>query len=209
MIAYGRRLTVALSALLVIAAATGAGVAYSIGHGSIAGTGVAADGAGDPAGSSTSLPDKSGATASTRDGVSSSTATSAGDRVAVALSPSAENSLYAAEVVDLIERYFTAINRGDYDAWLATVSTGQSKRDRDSWTTDYSTTRDSDVYVSDITPGDPLTVRMQFVSHQSLEFAPAALPATCVRWDVTYKILDEGVGLRVDTSAKKPSLAPC
>lgn len=129
--------------------------------------------------------------------------------VTVALSPSAEAVPRAQEIADLLSRYFTAINRHDYDAWLTTVSTAQAKRDRDSWTVDYSTTYDDDIYISDIEKGDPTAVRMQFVSHQSLEFAPAELPAECVRWDVTYEVLDEGVGLRVGLSLQAPALAAC
>lgn len=206
MIAHSRHLTAALVAALAVLLSSGAVAAYAVGHGAIAGTGVVdvASG-GSTTGAATTATEATSATGAPTD----ATTAPDGGPVEVTLSPSAENSRYATAVTDLISRYFTAINRGDYDAWLATVSTGQAKRDRDSWTVDYSTTQDSEIYISDITPGDPLTVRMQFVSHQALEFAPAALPATCVRWDVTYKILDEGVGLRVDTSAKQPALASC
>jgi hypothetical protein len=202
MVPYGRRLTSALVVALVIVALTGAGLAYlARPQRALAGVGQAAD-----------LPQGSvSRTASTTPAPGSST--SASDKpprsVVVSLSPSAENAPQARDVADLIQRYFSAINRHDYDSWLTTVTTAQARRDRDTWTDDYSTTHDSDIYVSDITPGDPLTVRMQFVSHQALAFAPTALPAECVRWDVTYQILDEGVGLRVGTSAKKPAVAPC
>jgi hypothetical protein len=127
----------------------------------------------------------------------------------IRMSPRALTSARAQEVGDLLQRYFGAINRHDYDAWLTTVSRSQATRGRDDWVNDYQTTKDTDIYVSDIQDGNPLTVRMQFMSHQSVELAPSALPLPCVRWDVTYQLVDEGIGLRVGNSAEKPSMAPC
>ncbi len=206
---YGRRLTLALVALLVVIAVTGAALAYLVGrdHGI---EGLAKAGGTLPsrvASITVTTPTTADATSATATGGAGTGAV--GGPVNVTLSPSAEAAPQARDVTDLIVRYFSAINRHDYDAWLTTVTTAQARRDRDSWTTDYSTTHDSDIYISDITQGAPLTVRMQFVSHQAVAFAPAALPAECVRWDVTYQILDEGVGLRVGTSAKQPTMAPC
>jgi hypothetical protein len=127
----------------------------------------------------------------------------------IEMSPRALSSPRAQEVADLLQRYFDAINRHDYDAWLTTVSRSQATRDPDDWARDYKTTRDTDIYVSDIQDGNPLLVRMQFMSHQAVELAPSAMPLPCVRWDVTYQVVDEGIGLRVGTSAEKPSMAPC
>jgi hypothetical protein len=127
----------------------------------------------------------------------------------IKMSPRALSSPRAQEVADLLQRYFGAINRHDYDAWLTTVSRSQATRDPEIWAKDYQTTRDTDIYVSDIQAGNPLLVRMQFISHQAVELAPTALPLPCVRWDVTYQVVDEGIGLRVGTSAEKPSMAPC
>lgn len=202
----GRPLTLALVAALIALLVLGASAAYAIGHsGGLAGQPLGAD---QPSGAPPS-PSETTTTDSVTSGEVTQSSADPQAPLVVTLSPSAEASPNAVEITDLLSRYFTSINRHDYDAWLTTVSTAQAKRDRDSWTTDYSTTYDSDIYVSDITAGDPMTVRIQFVSHQSLEFAPTALPAECVRWDVTYQVLDEGVGLRVGLSAQKPALAPC
>lgn len=199
-----RALIVTLAALLIV----GAGAGYAVGRAQVL-TGQPI-GAEQPHGTQSPTSDSGSATAESADPEDAeSTEEDPHDPLPVTLSPSAEASPHAREITDLLSRYFTSINRHDYDAWLTTVSTAQAKRDRDSWTTDYSTTYDHDIYVSDITDGDPMTVRMQFVSNQSLEFAPPALPAECVRWDVTYQVLDEGVGLRVGLSAEKPALAPC
>ena len=219
-----RRLTLMLSTALVVLVVAGAAAAYAVGH---LGRGTVLDGhATSSRGSSGAVPGAAhvtnhpsaggGATSSTQSGKASASGSSgatgtaeANEPVAVTLSPSAETSPHAQDVADLISRYFTSINRRDYDAWLTTVSTAQAKRDREDWTTNYSTTHDSAVYISDITVGTPVTVRMQFTSRQAIAFAPPQLPAACVRWDVTYQVVDEGVGLRVGMSAKQPALAPC
>lgn len=211
---YGRRLTIALVVALLVITATGAGLAYLVGRDIAIGGVAMVDGTAPGGSASTTVTpstDHGAATTapgSTTSGAASGTVAPTGP-VTVTLSPSAEAAPQARDIADLIMRYFNSINRHDYDAWLTTVTTAQARRDRDSWTTDYSTTQDSDIYISDINQGDPLTVRMQFVSHQDVAFAPPQLPAECVRWDVTYEILDEGVGLRVGTSAKAPAMAAC
>ncbi|MBN9609480.1 MAG: hypothetical protein J0I11_09195 [Actinobacteria bacterium] len=229
MMRSGRRTTLLLSLALAVLMVAGAGAAFAVGHAQraavrLAGAGSAgsagqapsaspsagtADGSvGEPAATVGSIAVSVGAPPTDRTTGTADPSASKGP-VAVGLSPRAESTPQARDVTDLISRYFTAINGHDYDAWLSTVTTAQAKRDRDDWTRDYSTTRDSDVYISDITAGNPLTVRMQFTSHQAIQFAPAELQAQCVRWDVTYRVQDEGVGLRVGTSAKPPAIAPC
>lgn len=130
--------------------------------------------------------------------------------IEVVFSPRAAAWPTAEEIGTLLQRYFASINNLDYDAWLTTVSTSQALRDRSSWMHDYSTTTDVDIYISDIEQTeDGLQVRMQFTSYQDAEFAPPQLPEECVRWDVTYFVVDEGTGLRVDLSAQRPALAAC
>jgi hypothetical protein len=230
----GRRLTLTLAGVLAVVLVLGAGAAFAVGRaqrlagapgsgpdssgGGVVASSMTTDGRPSSGTTATGSPGASpapsgtpGPSATPSAGGGSAPPPSSGDggSVQVPLSPSAEGSPHAAEISGLIRRYFTAINRHDYDAWLATVSTAQAKQTYEKWIAGYKTTRDSDIYVSDINEGDPITVRMQFVSHQSVELAPSGLKAPCVRWDVTYKIVDEGTGLRVGTSAKSPSMAAC
>lgn len=232
----GHRLTLALSAALVVLMVAGAGAAFAVGrarHGAGAAAGgtssqitsrsVAVSTSTSPGPTATADQEATRATPPPSAGPASSSAASPpaasaaassaspGPQAApaVVLSPAAEASPYGQAVHDLLARYFAAINRRDYDAWLTTVSTSQATRNQDEWTDSYRTTRDSDIYVSDIYPGKPLRVRLQFTSHQAVELAPSAMPRPCVRWDVTYQIIDEGTGLRVGLSAKAPVLAPC
>lgn len=226
----GRRLTLLLACALGVLVVIGAAAAFGVGRAqrlasettgsSSAQTPSPSSGAGSasgPVGTPASREPVSGATPPPNTPPPSPSAGSASPSrtrtslqpVSVTVSARAAASPHAQEIVGLLQRYFTAINRHDYDAWLATVSTSQAKQTYEKWSKGYETTRDSDIYVSDINPGKPLTVRMQFVSHQSVKDAPSALPEPCVRWDVTYQIVDEGTGLRVGNSAESPSMAPC
>lgn len=217
------RLTALLTAVLIALATIGFGSAWALGRsGAVTGTaGPApiADIDAEPAGAVDVDMDQLGT-------VASPSMTGSGDQgsadeteppavepgptpLEVVVAPRAASARYAAQVADLLQRYFTAINHGDYDAWLTTVSTDQAVRERTGWEHDYSTTFDEDIIITDIEHGDQLTVRIQFTSHQDVEFAPPDLPETCVRWDVIYEIVDEGVGLRVGLSAAPPAMAPC
>src|SRR5690625_8741 len=140
MVPYGPRLTSALVALLVPVIATGSFLAYWQGS---AHQRAAADTRADGSGTSRQI----------------GTADTTG-AVRPELSPAAQAAPHSREVSDLVARYFTAINRLDYDAWLTTVTTAQSQRNRESWRYDYQTTQDVDIYISDIAPGDPVTVRI-------------------------------------------------
>jgi hypothetical protein len=232
----GRRLTVTLAVVLAVLVVVGAGAAFGVGRAqrlagqaSTEGTTTAPPSSpGQPAASTaggqsspSQPPEQSSDQWSPTSEVQATPQPSASEQQGptasaeepglpvIRMSPRALTSARAQEVGDLLQRYFGAINRHDYDAWLTTVSRSQATRGRDDWVNDYRTTKDTDIYVSDIQDGNPLTVRMQFMSHQSVELAPSALPLPCVRWDVTYQLVDEGIGLRVGNSAEKPSMAPC
>jgi hypothetical protein len=232
----GRRLTVTLAVVLAVLVVVGAGAAFGVGRAqrlagqaSTEGTTAAPPSSpGRPAASTaggqsspSQPPEQSSDQWSPTSEVQATPQPSASEQQGptasaeepglpvIRMSPRALTSARAQEVGDLLQRYFGAINRHDYDAWLTTVSRSQATRGRDDWVNDYRTTKDTDIYVSDIQDGNPLTVRMQFMSHQSVELAPSALPLPCVRWDVTYQLVDEGIGLRVGNSAEKPSMAPC
>jgi hypothetical protein len=232
----GRRLTLVLATVLAVLLVAGAGAAFGVGRAQrLAGQALAptsppgGDGGSStgPADSSRQSPSSAGSSAtspppstgapggasqppSAEPAPSGSMPVASSDQPAqVTLSPQAQASPYGQAVADLLSRYFTAINRHDYDAWLTTVSTSQAKRDPGNWTDQYSTTHDSDIQLVQVLPGKPLLVQLTFVSHQAVKYAPSALPRECVRWEVIYQVLDEGVGLRVGNSAKPATMAPC
>ena len=109
----------------------------------------------------------------------------------VLLSAGAEQHPRAADVQQTLQRYFDAINRRDFQAWLTVVgpdqSVGQTEQD---WSHAYSTTVDSNLVIADIAD-DPLRVRLMFTSQQAVDFAPKRLPATCINWDLTYLLTDQ------------------
>lgn len=103
----------------------------------------------------------------------------------------------------LLETHFNAINFRQYDTWKTTVVPEKwQELPRDKWMREYRTTRDSDIVVHRIEPGDgnSLQVLLTFTSTQDPADAPAELPLACVRWQVVYSLVDAPAGIRLDTS---------
>lgn len=158
----GRRLTVALTTLLVVVLAAGATAAWSFGRHRAPETTVTADYQAGPS-----------------------------DDRTVRLSPLAQGHSRAGEVQSVLQYYFDAINNRDYESWTAAVAVAQSApQTSEQWLRDYATTVDSNLTVMTIAD-EPLRARMMFTSEQSVELAPPSLPATCINWDVTYLLSDE------------------
>ena len=177
----GRRLTLALTTVLVALLAVGATAAWSIGrHREIQPAAVADY--------------QSGPTA---------------DRT-VRVSTEAARQERAPEVQAVMQQYFDAINNRDYQAWVGAVADAQSAPQTESrWLQDYASTIDSNLSVLAI-DDEPLRARMMFSSQQAVELAPPSLPVDCINWDVTY-LLSERDGRLVlsgiDPSAQ--SMAAC
>lgn len=113
----------------------------------------------------------------------------------VQLSDAAGRHPRAEDVRRTLQRYFDAINRRDFDAWLKVVGPDQAViQTEPDWSHAYSTTVDSNLVIADIAD-DPLRVRLMFTSEQDVEFAPKRLPATCINWDLTYLLTDQDGGL--------------
>jgi hypothetical protein len=164
----GTALTVALSTALVVVVVGGIGTAAAIGAAQAAPT--------TPAGPTTGSPTQP-------TGPSGSTV--------VELTPAAQQHPEADQVKSLLQRYFDAINDGDYAAWADTVTKEQSASWPESdWTRAYATTKDSSIKVIDI-DDDPLRVRLWFTSEQDPSLAPPELPVGCINWDVTYLLTGE------------------
>ncbi len=108
----------------------------------------------------------------------------------VQLSGTAQQHPRADDVRQTLQRYFDAINRRDFDAWLASVAPDQSANQTgDEWRHEYSTTVDSNLVVAAI-EDEPLRARLMFTSEQSVQFAPKPLPVTCINWDLTYLLTE-------------------
>jgi hypothetical protein len=116
----------------------------------------------------------------------------------------------AGEVRQTLQTYFDAINRRDFQAWLAVVGPEQSVNQTvEDWSRAYSTTVDSNLVIADIAD-DPLRVRLVFTSEQAVEFAPKRLPVTCINWDLTYLLSDlDGTLTLSGIDPSTQSMAPC
>jgi hypothetical protein len=128
----------------------------------------------------------------------------------VELSEVAAQHPRAADVQLTLQRYFDAINGRDFDAWLAVVAPDQSaNQTADDWEHKYSTTVDSNLMVAAI-DDEPLRARLMFTSQQDDQFAPERLPVTCINWDLTYLLTEQGGELvlsGIDPSAQ--TMAAC
>jgi len=158
----GRRLTLALTTVLVVVLAVGATAAWSIGrHREVQPAAIAAYQAGPTA-----------------------------DRT-VRLSTEAARQERAPQVQAVLQQYFDAINNRDYESWTGAVADAQSAPQTEArWLQDYSSTIDSNLSVL-VIDDEPLRARMMFTSQQDVELAPPSLPVDCINWDVTYLLSEQ------------------
>ncbi|MET0865394.1 MAG: hypothetical protein ABWZ98_13765 [Nakamurella sp.] len=177
----GRRLTLALTTLLVVVLAVGATAAWSVGrHRDIRPAAIADYQAGPTA-----------------------------DHT-VRLSTEAARHGQATQVQAVMQQYFDAINQRDYQSWVGAVSEAQSApQTEDRWLQDYSSTTDSNLSVL-VIADEPLRARLMFTSQQAIELAPPSLAVDCINWDVTYLLSEQNGQLvlsGIDPSAQ--SMTAC
>jgi len=177
----GRRLTLALTTVLVVVLAVGATAAWSVGRYREVQPAAMAD-------------YQAGPTA---------------DRT-VRVSTEAARQERAPEVQAVMQQYFDAINNRDYQSWIGAVADAQSApQTEDRWHNDYASTIDSNLSVLSI-DDEPLRARMMFTSQQAVELAPSSLPVDCINWDVTYLLSEQNGHLvlsGIDPSAQ--SMTAC
>jgi hypothetical protein len=105
-----------------------------------------------------------------------------------------------AEVVALLERYFTAINDKDYAAYRDSLVGGPQRKTEEEFRTDFRSTQDSDVRLLGLRPAGErgLAASISFVSTQDPELAPDGRSA-CLRWSASFPLVrgEDGV-LRID-----------
>ncbi|HEY6424209.1 MAG TPA: hypothetical protein VIY28_13355 [Pseudonocardiaceae bacterium] len=113
----------------------------------------------------------------------------------------------------LLQRYFDAINAGDYQLWRSTV-TPQRARDtgENAWRDQYRSTLDGSIVLHRLEPraGGGLLALLSFTSLQNPADAPPELPVRCLRWQVSYPMIGEADQLRLGPSSPLANLrAPC
>lgn len=114
----------------------------------------------------------------------------------------------------LLQKYFDAINKKDYESWANTVTDERRSRTPEGqWRTDYSTTQDGSIIVYRIEAGgeDTARVLVQFTSTQDAEKAPENLKAPCIYWHVVWPFAEQQGEWRLalGTSSQAPQTDPC
>ncbi|MFD2469792.1 hypothetical protein [Amycolatopsis silviterrae] len=136
-----------------------------------------------PVTTSGGLPDKSGA-------------------VHVGVTPDAESHPQDEAVRTVLQAYFEALNKKDYDAWTETVSEARRSRTPESdWHRNFQSTKDVDILLYRIEPGAQGTLRalVGFTSTQSIKEAPVDFPHECIRWRLVLPMKYEHGSYRIDT----------
>jgi hypothetical protein len=121
----------------------------------------------------------------------------------VALNPDADR------IRTVLQRYFDAINAGDYKLWRSAVipqwarDTGEA-----AWRAQYRSTLEGSMVVHRLEPriGGGLVALTSFTSVQHPADAPPELPVRCLHWWVSYPLIGQGEGLRLGPSAPTANL---
>jgi hypothetical protein len=121
----------------------------------------------------------------------------------VALNPDADR------IRTTLQKYFDAINAGDYQLWRSAVIP-QWARDlgESAWHGQYRSTLDGSIVVHRLEPraGGGLVALTSFTSLQNPADAPPELPVRCLRWWVSYPLIGEGDQLRLGPSSPSANL---
>lgn len=119
----------------------------------------------------------------------------------------------AEQIQKLLQKYFDAINTGDYQLWR-TVVIPQWARDtgESAWRTQYRSTLDGNIVIHRLEPrlGGGLIALISFTSLQNPADAPPELRVRCLRWWVSYPLIGQGDQLRLGPSAPSANVrVPC
>ena len=121
----------------------------------------------------------------------------------VALHPEADR------IRKVLQKYFDAINAGDYPLWRSAVIP-QWARDvgESAWHSQFRSTLDGSIVVHRLEPrvGGGLLVLTSFTSVQNPADAPRELPVRCLRWWVSYPLIGEGDQLRLAPNSPSADL---
>lgn len=119
----------------------------------------------------------------------------------------------ADQIRKVLQKYFDAINAGDYPLWRSAVIP-QWARDigEVTWHAQYRSTLDGTIVLHRLEPrpGGGLVALTSFTSLQNPADAPPEVPVRCLRWWVSYPLIGEGDELRMGPTAPSANRrAPC
>ncbi|HEX9337331.1 MAG TPA: hypothetical protein VF892_15660 [Pseudonocardiaceae bacterium] len=95
------------------------------------------------------------------------------------------------QVLDVLQRYFNAINDKRYDEWVSVVTPAlAAEQTKQAFLDGYHTTHDGSIYVYrvDTAPQNGVRVLLSFTSVQALNDAPQNFAHTCIRWQVVLPL---------------------
>jgi hypothetical protein len=119
----------------------------------------------------------------------------------------------ADRVRTVLQKYFDAINAGDYQLWRSAVTPQQARATGEAaWRGQYRSTLDGSIVLHRLEPraGGGLVALLSFTSLQDPADAPPDLPVRCLRWWVSYPLINEGEALRLNPSVPNANLrVPC
>ena len=119
----------------------------------------------------------------------------------ITVTPEAAQDPSAADVVQLLTAYFTAINNHDYDAHQAQLTrAARAAMTRKQFTSGFRSTVDSEITLTglSIARDGRLVAEVSFVSRQNAEDGPKG--QTCTRWTVGKFFEGQGANLRIGKS---------
>jgi hypothetical protein len=119
----------------------------------------------------------------------------------------------ADRVRTVLQKYFDAINAGDYQLWRSVVTPQQARDTGEAaWRHQYRSTLDGSIVLHRLEPrvGGGLIALLSFTSLQDPADAPPDLPVRCLRWWVSYPLIGEGKALHLSPSLPNANLrVPC
>lgn len=115
----------------------------------------------------------------------------------------------ANQIRKVLQKYFDAINAGDYKLWRSAVIP-QWARDfgEAAWRNQYRSTLDGSIVVQRVEPrmGGGLIALVSYTSVQNPADAPPALQVRCLRWWVSYPLIGKGDQIRLGPSSPNSDL---
>lgn len=126
----------------------------------------------------------------------------------VGLSGDASDHPHSRAVRSTLQRYFDAINKGDYDQWLSAVTPDRAEeKTRLRWQHEYRSTKDGDIMVYRIERAGSgrLRVLLRFVSMQDSQDAPPDFAHHCIRWRVVFPLTLQSGAWKLDSGQTSAS----
>lgn len=115
----------------------------------------------------------------------------------------------ASQIRRVLQKYFDAINAGDYKLWRSAVIP-QWARDfgEAAWRNQYRSTLDGSIVVHRVEPrmGGGLIALVSYTSLQNPADAPPTLQVRCLRWWMSYPLIGTGDQIRLGPSLPNSDL---